>query len=310
MKIKYLKNRLIDKEAYDSCINQSPNPKVYAYSWYLDHMTMGNWDALVTDDYSYVFPLPFNYKFGFLRYNNIPPFVQQLGIFGKNVDASIVNCFLSNLSLNSIVTRQFFNASNLIEKPLAILPNYQLVLDDYEIIKKDYKQDLKNNLKKIDFNNVEINSSACIKKTIDLFKKTYPIINDNRYLLFEKVANTAIEKGNGVNYSFHLNGKELAYTFFLKNHKYIHYILPGPTEFGRKHSIIQSILDYVIKSNCGKDLILDFEGSSIPNVALLYKKYNPYTEEYFLKNIWWPQVLIKKLSFYNELSSKNLFKNF
>ncbi len=294
MKMRYLKNHEIDKEKYDLCIDSSPNPKVYAYSWYLDAMCEHKWDAIISEDYSIVFPLPFAYKFGFLRYINPPPFVQQLGIFGREVDDNSINHCLKTLPLNFMVLRQYFNATNNIVNPSKVLVNYQLKLDSYDRIQTEYNKDLKNNLRKISFEQVTINPFADIDLTIQLFKENYPTINDNRYDLFKQAALESIQRGNGINFSFHLDEKPLAYAFFLKNHHYIHYMMPGPTKLGRQHSIIQGVLDFIIREHCGKNLTMDFEGSQYPNVAALYKKYGSYKEEYYLKNIWAPTVLMFK----------------
>ncbi len=283
---------------YDNCIDQSPNPKVYAYAWYLDIICDGRWDAIISEDYNYVFPLPYAYKLGFLKYINPPPFVQQLGIFGKNIDANTIDQCFKTLPLNFIVLRQHFNTTNKIQKPLKTFINYQILLNNYDKIIACYNKDLKNNLKKLPFEDLCISNDADINTTLQLFKENYPTINDNRYELFKNAALEAISRGQGINYSFFLNDKPLAYAFFLKNHHYIHYMMPGPTTLGRQYSIIQSMLDYIIKSYCGKGLTLDFEGSAYPNVALLYKKFGPYQEEYYLKNIWWHQALMLKLKPY------------
>lgn len=286
MKMFYVKNKEINKDLYNNCIHNSLTPRVYAYAWYLDAVCDGRWDAIVSEDYSVVFPLPFAYKFRLLRYINPPPFVQQLGVFSAKIDNDIMNRCIKALPHNFVILRQYFNSSNLLSKPYKTLVNYQLPLNDYDVIKRNYNKDLKNNLKKIDFNKVFIDAHADINLTIENFRNTYPTINDNRYSLFRTAALQAISSSHGMNLGFYLDGQPLAFTFFLKNHHYIHYMMPGPTPLGRRHSIIQSILDYVIKVNCGKSLTLDFEGSSIPNVALLYKKFNPQPELYHLKHLF------------------------
>jgi hypothetical protein len=304
MKMHYLKNNEINKELYNICIDSSPIPKVYAYAWYLDEMCGGSWDAIVNDDYSIVFPLPFAYKLGALRYINPPPFIQQLGIFGMITNSDDIRECIDALPFNFIVLRQHFNTTNQIQKPFKILENFQLNLVDYNKIFSNYNKDLKNNLKKIQFEKVFIDTHADLDLTIHHFKENYPTINDNRYTLFKNAALQAIKLGNGTNYGFYLDGQPLAFAFFLHNHKYVHYMMPGPTALGRKYSIIQSMLDFIIKSNCSKGLTFDFEGSSYPNVALLYKKFNPYSEFYYLKNIWLTQLLCHKITTTLKLQTK------
>ncbi len=79
MVIKYLKHKDIDKNKWDECINEAPNGLIYGMSWYLDRVCPG-WDALVSDDYEAVMPLPWKQKMG-LKYVYHPLFAQQLGVF-------------------------------------------------------------------------------------------------------------------------------------------------------------------------------------------------------------------------------------
>jgi len=61
--IQYLTNHEIDKVKWDECINSASNGLIYAYSFYLDHMSK-HWDALVLGDYNAVMPLTWNKKYG------------------------------------------------------------------------------------------------------------------------------------------------------------------------------------------------------------------------------------------------------
>ena len=81
--IKYITHQQIDKTKWDECIQQSLNPLIYGYSWYLDQ-SAPNWDALVLDDYEAVFPLTHGRKY-FINYLYQPLITQQLGLFYKNL---------------------------------------------------------------------------------------------------------------------------------------------------------------------------------------------------------------------------------
>ena len=87
--IKFYENKEIDKQKWDSCLDQSENAKIYVYSWYLD-IVSPNWVALIKGDYKVVFPLPAKKKLG-VSYISQPLFTQQLGLFSSensnNVDA-------------------------------------------------------------------------------------------------------------------------------------------------------------------------------------------------------------------------------
>ena len=54
--IKFLKNKEIDKQKWDNCLEKSSCAKMYVYSWYLDIISP-NWGGLIEDDYASIFPI-------------------------------------------------------------------------------------------------------------------------------------------------------------------------------------------------------------------------------------------------------------
>ena len=89
--IQYLRHGQIDKTKWDACIESSPNGLVYGYSFYLDQMA-GNWEALVMGDYKTVMPLTTRKKYG-IQYLAQPFLVAQLGLFGNEIDAGLMEKF-------------------------------------------------------------------------------------------------------------------------------------------------------------------------------------------------------------------------
>ncbi|MEI7803410.1 MAG: hypothetical protein WCI97_12225, partial [Bacteroidota bacterium] len=94
MKSHYLKHTEIDITKWDHCVKNSFNHLPYCYSWYLDVVSPG-WDALISDDYEYIFPLTHRRK-ARINYLFQPYFTQQLGLFSsKKFSQKILNEFLS-----------------------------------------------------------------------------------------------------------------------------------------------------------------------------------------------------------------------
>src|SRR5262245_56125332 len=93
--ISYLTNEQINMKEWDACIETAPNGQVYAYSVYLNRMAK-NWDALVLNNYEAVMPLTWNKKYG-IHYLYQPPFTACLGVFGKEVNANLLEEFLSHI---------------------------------------------------------------------------------------------------------------------------------------------------------------------------------------------------------------------
>ncbi len=92
----FLKHNEIDKSRWDESVKESINPSVYAYSWYLD-IVSPNWAALATPDYSELWPLPQNSKWG-INYVYQPFFTQQLGLISKTeIERYRLECFLKKI---------------------------------------------------------------------------------------------------------------------------------------------------------------------------------------------------------------------
>jgi len=94
--IEYIQYRNINFHKWDECVSRSLNGLVYAYSWYLD-IVAGEWDALVADDYSIIFPLVKGSKYG-IPYLYQPYFTQQLGVFSPiKVDSQTTKLFTDSI---------------------------------------------------------------------------------------------------------------------------------------------------------------------------------------------------------------------
>ena len=75
----------IDDVRWDWVINKSGQGLPYAYSWSLDQVAGKQWDAIISEDYTWVLPLPYNRKIcGFKQYYT-PYLIQQLGVIGDYV---------------------------------------------------------------------------------------------------------------------------------------------------------------------------------------------------------------------------------
>src|SRR4030042_6270076 len=83
----------INREKWDTCIENSCFETIYPYSWYLDLVSPA-WEGLVMGDYEAVFPITWKKKYGIL-YIVQPVLSQQLGVFSPAKPAgSDVQSFL------------------------------------------------------------------------------------------------------------------------------------------------------------------------------------------------------------------------
>jgi len=83
----------------------------------------------------------------------------------------------------------------------------------------------------------------------------------------------------------------MASSVFFFSHNRAYYILVGNTVEGKSIGASHALIDAFIKGNAGKNLILDFEGSDIRNLALFYSGFGAREEIY-------PFLKINRLPFY------------
>ena len=170
--IQYLKNDEIDKQSWDHCIDAASNGRPYAYSVYLDHMS-DNWDGLVLNDYEAVMPLPWKKKWG-IHYLYQPFLTAQLGLFGNDLNPQILEAFLDAIPGRFKLWEFPLNQSNRFQTSYQFFDraNYVLNLNrPYEELHKDYRDNIKRNIKKSLQYGCYAQSAIDIKQIIALAKE-------------------------------------------------------------------------------------------------------------------------------------------
>src|SRR5688500_12709418 len=148
--IKYLQHNEIDKVKWDACVTNAPNGLVYAYSFYLDHMSK-HWDALVLGDYEAVMPLTWNRKYG-ISYLYQPAFVAGGGVFGSALNERITAKFISAIPKKFQLIEISLNKDNDLNQSIKgalMRQNYVLNLNrSYEQLYSGYRDNVRRNIKK------------------------------------------------------------------------------------------------------------------------------------------------------------------
>src|SRR5947209_2599987 len=178
--IQYLPHHQINKSLWDECMDKAPNGLIYGYSNFLDHMAV-QWDGLVLNDYEAVMPLPWKKKFG-IAYLCQPFLTAQLGVFGKNLSAMLLQKFLDAIPEKFKLWEFSLNHGNHF-----ILQGYQLydrlnfvlpLNDSYESICNRYRENTKRNVRKTENYHLSINSSEDVREVIGLSKLQNPVQPD------------------------------------------------------------------------------------------------------------------------------------
>jgi len=301
--IKYLQYKEIDKARWDACITNAPNGLIYGYSFYLDCMAR-HWDALVLGDYEAVMPLTWNKKYGFY-YLYQPAFTASLGVFGKNLTKEIIDDFVSMLPSKFKLVEISLNSGNIIDdsKVFSLLrSNYILHLNRYyEEISKTYRDNHNRNIKKAFQLGCSVSKEIPVDEIIQLNKEQLQHIDGTKpedYPNFKKLYELLKNRGQAKTYAIvDPKNKILASAVFFFSHNRAYYIMVGNHPDGKTIGASHALIDAFIKDHASQNLILDFEGSDIRNLAFFYSGFGA-TEEIY------PALKINKLPWYIRLLKK------
>ena len=288
MTIRYLKNKEIDKNRWDKLIDEAPNGRAYAYSWYLDVLAESRWDALIAGDYEYVMPLPWRRKFG-IYYIYTPLFIQQLGIFSKQkISADLFIEFFKNIPAKFRYVDLCVNLAQQISykniRTSKIRTNYILDINKpYEEIRKGYKPSARNKLKKTE--DFVLQETTAFEKIIaDYIRDNSHLVPDLKkpdYERLHKAMQTAFEKQHLKACKLTDKDSEIqASGFFLISHNRVCHFFSSQTFPGRKTQAKHFLIDGFIRKYNGEIKIYDFAGSDLPGVAEFIKKWGTVPELY------------------------------
>ncbi|NDP19853.1 MAG: hypothetical protein GZ091_02055 [Paludibacter sp.] len=292
MQLKHLRNSSIDFIRWDKCILESLHPLSYAFSWYLDIVSPG-WEALISEDYEYVMPLPAKSKFK-IPYLVQPILTQQLGIFSKlEINESTVEEFIKEIPYYSYELN--LNEKNFHSKAF-IYPNYLLNLNkSYEKIASQYSKNTQRNIDKATKLNLIIKENISVEEFL-----TFYYFVDKKFLSVQKpVLEQLIVKGISEKsitlYGVLSNQNNLIATLcLLHSTNRLTYLLPVSNAEGKSSSAMFFLIDFLIKEESGKDTFFDFEGSGIEGIARFYKGFGAKNQPYYILKRFRPAFLIKK----------------
>lgn len=290
--IQYLTRLQIDTTRWDQCISRASNGRIYAFAGYLDTMS-ANWDALVLNDYEAVMPLTWNSKYG-IRYLYQPFLAAQLGVFGSDDVQAFINAIPGHfryvdIYLNSANTNAVKGASVLLRD------NYVLDLNHpYENLATAYRENIRRNIKKAKQAGCTVVKGFDVETVINLASTQMHQHDknvDENIARFRQLYAKLKDQGLAATYGISLQGEVIASCVFFFSHNRAYYILVGNHPNGKTIGASHALIDAFIADYAGQDLLLDFEGSDIRNLAFFYSSFGAIQEIY-------PAVKINRLPFY------------
>ncbi len=295
--IRFIARQQIYIQKWDECISKAGNGLIYAYSFYLDHMAK-HWDALVYNDYEAVMPLTWNRKYG-IAYLYQPFLTAQLGVFGQRFNPNLVNDFIQAIPTSFRFIDISLNSGNSLPDPRGFSVNRSnYVLDmgkSYEELYKAYRENIQRNIRKAQQAGCQVQKNFDVERVIDLAlrqMKGYSKGQTENVNHFRKLYEFLHDRQMATTYGILSEQNEwLATGVFFYSPNRAYYILVGNHPAGKTTGASHALIDAFIKDHAGKSMVLDFEGSDIPNLALFYSGFGAIEEKY-------PAIRLNRLPFY------------
>jgi len=300
MEYRILDRSQLDIERWNNTILKTPYAPPYALSWYLDASSGEQWKALIRGDYKQVMPLPYKQLLG-LKQIYQPPLSQQLGIYGTNLQKEDIAAFLNRIPTYfqpaSISMNATLNSHEIEGWKCTQRDNYILDLNQpYDRLRSGYSQGFRSHINKNkpklkveSFHDVDELNTHFIKiigHRIGLKKKQLQIAINILKAAYRRDQAFMIQVLNSDN-------EWVAQLYFLKMKNRIIKLRAIANSQGRKYCANHVAIDHIINTYANQDIILDFEGSSIPGVATFFKGFGStlspfyfYEKEGFIPRVY------------------------
>lgn len=287
--IQLIEHSKIDFEKYDSCVNDSIFPTVYAQSWYLDIVTQKEWKALVLNDYQAVMPIPYaRMKRSFWKKSLVqPPFCQQLGVYSTVELAQKEFDLLYDSFLELNPTTYLFNHSNnrfLMNKTnVRSRTNYILNLDDnYNALFANFSASKRQSVRKTLKKGLELKPLQVTDEFLEFHNNNVPNAQSLKIQSIQKnLLSTLFKKDLLQILGAFYQGEMVAVAVFVFFQNRIYYLNSASGDSGRKLLAMDFIIKSVIELNADSSNILDFEGSEIPGVAKFISSFGAKNEPFY-----------------------------
>ncbi len=284
----FLSHSQIDKGRWNETIERSLSPRIYAMSWYLDVVSPG-WEALVSEDYSYVIPLPVKKRWGY-KYVGHPPLTKQLGLFSTSqLDSSTIQQALQSIPYSNV--HLLWGGENPIEglEPTEI--NMSLSLNaPIETLRSAYQQNTQRNVRRSGNGELTFYEVEPDDLFVDKLFLHNPHFNSSlRPLVSHLIAQCQFYGEVHTWVVSDHTGKWLAGTCWLVWGGRSYFLFPFTSPVGKEFFALFALVDSYIAHHSGSELTLDFEGSNVPSIYRFYKGFGAKEEHFYryIKKAWW-----------------------
>ena len=299
MKIQHLRHNEIDRLRWDATIARSLCDLPYAYSWYLD-VVCPMWEALVTEDYEYVMPLPLKKK-RFVSYLIHPIWVQQLGVYSaQEITEKVFKRFYRCIpylmfDFNVNYLNYSVACGHVKSKRNLIVPHSK----DVYAIRKNYSYNAKRNISKAQKLGLRIEEIR-LEEFVALWKSENSDMRQDLHAtiqpLVEAVFFNSSQQCEPYLLGVYSGSQLIAALFGIKTRERFIYLIPVSNKEGKEKSAMFMLVDYILENVCCQQgLTFDCEGSMIDGVARFYRGFGAQEQPYASISRCRPQWLVELL---------------
>lgn len=298
MKILHLRHNQIDRARWDATIANSLSDLPYAYSCYLD-VVCPLWEALVTEDYAYVMPLPLKKKKG-ISYLINPLWTQQLGIYSiDEITDSVCKAFYRSIPyLMYDFNVNYLNyrcASDVVKsvKTNLIIPHNENI----DPIRRQYNSNTRRNISKANKLGLSVNNVS-VDDFVTLWQTENPTMRRDLHASIRPLVEAVISSKTDVFiphlFGVYRNNSLVASLFGIQTRNRFIYLIPVSNSEGKECCAMFALVDYIIENICcPQGLTFDCEGSMIEGVARFYRGFGAEEQLYASISRCRPEWLVR-----------------
>ncbi|GAA4314810.1 GNAT family N-acetyltransferase [Nibribacter koreensis] len=297
--LQYLKHHEIDYAEWDRCLEASPNAIIYGFTWYLD-IVAPDWHAIVKKEngkYVAIMPIPVVQKFG-VNIVRQPIFAQQLGVFHAQPLTpaeweEIGRLLYQNFQL---ISSYEFNNGN-VELVNSGLPKFETdrfstyhldLKQGYPAIVSGYRKDRRWRINQAKRAGLTVRPSTNIDLIIQIFDqhiahKIYGVIGEAyEYKMLRQLYEAANQRGLvSMHEAVNARQEVVAMIMLFHYNQKLIYIFNSSTPEGKKTNAISFLVDHILQTYAGQDLVYDFEAPEVGPISDFYSSFGS-TPTYFL----------------------------
>lgn len=277
MDIKLVKRDDIIKEKWNGSVHYATNGNVFGYMWYLDFVAK-EWDALIEGDYLSVFPLVHKKRFlgGKALYQ--PDLMRAMGIYSvKALSALRIKAFLGAIPDEYKSIDITLNARNRPPRDGSFqtteLTNHLLMLNEpYESLAQKYSPTFQEKLALAEDKGLLPIGSIKPEKLAAFFQANNhrTAAMEQQFHTMQRIMYNVLHRGTGFASAIaHPETEELlAADFFIFSHGRMLSLAPVVTAEGKALGAQELLMDYMMRSNASRPILLDFNTKESSDLAL------------------------------------------